>query len=588
MGYLFLFAAFTNYYILPYNHSLIASVSGSVAEYRISRKFFHKNFPVPPAKWAMIEVDVSYFKRYALDEHYLMMGFYTTHDPVDIKKQCIHTRFGQLRNKLLFPTMGTNNGLARPLRCDNNGGFQGSTFHCKVEIPIQDYIPRNFSFSFGFPCDWINSFAYRWLPCFSDLHYNITIHVTNETTCYKLPVGHVCHSYMQFGAYPNLVEEGRIFTYFEPDPSCLGFMELKFFCYLFITKCDPESNQMIPPCKEMCYDYLDACILPTRHVKYINCEYLPSMNENVPCFYETTGCNASPPSVEKATVTMHLKRDNYLLYAVAEYNCHEGFKMKGCKKVRCRFDELWSKPPECLPKSLLTTNRIETKTEPSATAEAESTVVSLTTSINKAMIKLNADSSGTIKLTVHFLVVALLLILLVLLLVMVAVRYKIQLKRARKLGLKRRKGMIDIEMKEIEVPLVQERRKDPQAASPMPRKRPFDATIFYHFDTDDDFFINQLLPELEEKRDFKLCIHSRNFVPGRDIKDNIEEAIESSNSAVFVMSQGFVDSMWCKEEFTHCYIENMKDAAFNLFVIMMQPADTLVNMSNYMKTFFSK
>ena len=30
----------------------------------------------------------------------------------------------------------------------------------------------------------------------------------------------------------------------------------------------------------------------------------------------------------------------------------------------------------------------------------------------------------------------------------------------------------------------------------------------------------------------------------------------------------------------------MKDAAFNLFVIMMQPADTLVNISNYMKTFF--
>ena len=53
------------------------------------------------------------------------------------------------------------------------------------------------------------------------------------------------------------------------------------------------------------------------------------------------------------------------------------------------------------------------------------------------------------------------------------------------------------------------------------------------------------------------------------------------------MSQGFVDSMWCKKEVTHCYIENMKDAAFNLFVIMMQPADTLVNLSNYMKTFIA-
>ena len=122
---------------------------------------------------------------------------------------------------------------------------------------------------------------------------------------------------------------------------------------------------------------------------------------------------------------------------------------------------------------------------------------------------------------------------------------------------------------------------------PVKRKREFDATVFYHLDTDDDFVINHLLPELEETRDFKLCIHSRNFIPGRDIKGNIEEAIEGSNSAVIVMSQGFVDSMWCKEEFTHCYIENMKDAAFNLFVIMMQPADTLDNISPYMKTFFA-
>ena len=31
----------------------------------------------------------------------------------------------------------------------------------------------------------------------------------------------------------------------------------------------------------------------------------------------------------------------------------------------------------------------------------------------------------------------------------------------------------------------------------------------------------------------------------------------------------------------------MKDAAFNLFVIMMQPAEILVNISPYMKTFIA-
>ena len=120
----------------------------------------------------------------------------------------------------------------------------------------------------------------------------------------------------------------------------------------------------------------------------------------------------------------------------------------------------------------------------------------------------------------------------------------------------------------------------------VPRNRAFDACVLYHFDSDDIYVLDTILPELEENRNFKLYTHSRNFTPGRDIKDNIEAAIEDSNSAILLMSQGFVDSIWCKEEFTHCYIENMNDPAFHLFVIMMQPADTLVNTSNYMKTFF--
>ena len=150
-------------------------------------------------------------------------------------------------------------------------------------------------------------------------------------------------------------------------------------------------------------------------------------------------------------------------------------------------------------------------------------------------------------------------------------------------------GMIrfqmQVDVKEMDEPLKAFRRKEVPVY--MKRNREFDPFVLYHFDSDDDFVISHILPQLEENRGFKLFIHSRNFTPGRDIKDNIEEAIEGSNSAIIIMSQRFVDSMWCKEEFTHCYIENMKDAAFNLFVIMMQPADTLVNISPYMKTFFA-
>ena len=94
-------------------------------------------------------------------------------------------------------------------------------------------------------------------------------------------------------------------------------------------------------------------------------------------------------------------------------------------------------------------------------------------------------------------------------------------------------------------------------------------------------------PELEENHDppFNLCIHSRDFHPGLRIFDNIQKAIVTSNSAIMVMSQAFVNSIWCKAEFEQCFMENLNDPAFKLFVIMMQPANTLVNLTEYIRTF---
>ena len=53
------------------------------------------------------------------------------------------------------------------------------------------------------------------------------------------------------------------------------------------------------------------------------------------------------------------------------------------------------------------------------------------------------------------------------------------------------------------------------------------------------------------------------------------------------MSLDYVNSLWCKEEFEQYYLENMKDPAFKLFVIMMQPVDTLDISNNYIKCFIS-
>ena len=53
------------------------------------------------------------------------------------------------------------------------------------------------------------------------------------------------------------------------------------------------------------------------------------------------------------------------------------------------------------------------------------------------------------------------------------------------------------------------------------------------------------------------------------------------------MSHAYVDSPWCKDEFEGCYVENLEDPAFKLFVIMIQPVNSLVNTNEYMKSFFA-
>ena len=349
--FLFLFAVFTQWQC---THSRTASVSGDVYGW-----YYHRKFPVPPAKWAIIEVDVH--KGGSL---WPIIGIFTTKHSVDIGRQCIHTRYGQLGNKLLFPTLVPYRGYSRSLTCDS------SYRHCTGIIRIQDYTPRSFSFSFGLPCYLFDQIRFSGDIPFQGLHYTMTIHVKNKITCHKLPVEDVCHSYMQFGAYPNLVGEGQMHNYLEPLPSCLLELQLEaeFLCYLFTHKCDPESNQIIPPCKEMCYEYIFLCesrlkyLKLWKHWKHIDCSYLPSKNKEIPCFYEPIACWGTPPRVKHGILLTDFRNiGSHYLPATVEYHCHEGFKMKGNKTIACTSDGHWSTPPQCLPKPTTTTHQTETK-----------------------------------------------------------------------------------------------------------------------------------------------------------------------------------------------------------------------------------
>ena len=61
-----------------------------------------------------------------------------------------------------------------------------------------------------------------------------------------------------------------------------------------------------------------------------------------------------------------------------------------------------------------------------------------------------------------------------------------------------------------------------------------------------------LLLQLEERQGLNLCLHERDFIPGRNIVDNIVDCVQSSKKVLMVFSRHFVLSQWCQFELAFC------------------------------------
>ena len=126
-------------------------------------------------------------------------------------------------------------------------------------------------------------------------------------------------------------------------------------------------------------------------------------------------------------------------------------------------------------------------------------------------------------------------------------------------------------------------RSERKASSEKTSTRVKENDAFVCYESDDRSFVyDTIFPALEENRynPFKLHIADRDFLVGVSIFDNLARAIETSNSAIIIMSQAFLDSVWSMEEFRQCYFENLENPAFKLLIIMMQPEHSLKTTSN--------
>ena len=408
------------------------TISGSVSD---DVEFIYKTFPVQSSMGASIEVDVYY--PHNSSTPYPILGIYTTRDHVNVKVKCAFKRYGQLGNYNLHPGITMDLYESEPLNCHVDNTI--NTIHCTGK----DFKPRHFSFSFGFQC----------FNCFScslrGLSYNLKIYgQTNETHCLAMSprTANTCYTYSQYGVFPNLLGHMNI----DIDPrdfkfECLDHV-IPFICYVYLPKCDPVSKQVIHPCREMCHDYLNTCGNILGEIR--DCNYLPSSNGDIPCIHHLVRCTA-PPIVENATVVS--------TNDTAEYSCSEGFTLVGNKTVTCKSLRLWSAPPQCL--------LIEGKSKPSPDTKSGSTLfVSVLTAL----------------LSVY---------LLIILIIIIVVICKIRSKARRIHGVNGDQMQADMELNEIDEPL----RHLATNEAHLKRNREFDAFVLYHFDSDNDFVMNDLV-----------------------------------------------------------------------------------------------
>ena len=509
----------------------VYSISAFMISGRINENttFFYRVFQTCPSKLVTMEYNVTY-KKYPLVNFPVSLKIYTTQNHSDLQTKCIGSHYGQLRNEEFWIPLGPRLKPYKQTKCVEK--YQ--EIHYSGKITIQDYISKKLAFSVGYQCRKRNAFSVEGLA----FKFMITDQ-SNSTNCIKtnnIFSGFFKYNY-DYTSSVNLIgidfdlmkEISMQLTRFGPLldgdlMSCYKHFYEVLF-YVLIPKCDPQSKIITHACKDACQDFRNAC---RDQLFYL------LRHKRIKWF----------PKKEEKDITDTL---------ISFMNCNY-LPSKSCfyKPVSCGV------PPN-VPNAWATngsynvTSTIEYSCQDERFhIEGNKTIECLFSGNWTKPPRCMKREKSTSPL---FIVLPLLV------------------------------GSIFVYF----VGLLIVRCKNRKQQIHLIRTKDYDAFVCYAYEGNDLQFAEETVRiQLEEEHQFKLCIHRRDFLAAWDIMWNINNAIKNSNSAIIVMSQDYINSLWCKEEFEQCYFEHMKDPAFKLFVIMMQPVEDLEHISVYMEKFFSQ
>ena len=468
---------------LSVTHS--AHVSGAITE---SVTFFYRKLPVAPSVRATIEFSVSH-QIGTINYKYPSMGIYTKYPTVNIEKRCSDVTYGQLRNENLHPHLRV--GRYRTTACELS---EADTVNCRGKVTVQDYIPSHFYSTFRFLCNKIIL-----LSSLQGLTYNIsfTKQSNNTSGCIKYSekfYTKVCSRLYHQTSLPNLIGDeslDQILEYFDLykaykttsifEGRCYQHLE-KIACYTIFPKCDPITRQMTYPCRETCWDVKEACL-----------QKLFYMAEKLVSKYDWDGA-----FLGKRNSSMEMDCD-YLLSVNSSVPCFY-------KPVTC------DSPPD-VPNGMQILNITQKSAYELHDVVQYACVNEAFEMIGKSNTTClySGEWSRPSPRCIHHVINSLHPLLVVLPILVIYFTVYMGLAFCTCCSQTKHQNLR--------------------------RTREYDAFVCYCYEGQYPDFAEKIVPqELEEKRDFKLCIHRQDFKAGWDIKWNIMNAIWNSNSAIIIMS----------------------------------------------------
>ncbi len=393
-----------------------------------------------------------------------------------------------------------------------NCSLQNDMYHCAMDSQTLSYEPKQRWLVFSYLCGQDKSLQ--------GLQFDYRATARNTTQCIPIEseTSFGCDKFYQFTAFPNvfgMASQNKLLSHQShiesllQDHSCHQHLHY-MICQAIFSQCpngttdeNHSVSHLTTVCPQMCREVLQACAntqLLVTFAPHANCDYYISTREQDDCVLWPVTCNL-PPGIPNGDIKDGLNFNvTYRPNSTVQYHCHSGFKLVGNKISTCQLSGNWTSPPQC--------------------------IIDKSTTIIKGTVAAGVSA---------------------LLLISIAV-YAHSVWR-RKQEQMRTKNYFENQPKDK-------------------RKRTFDSFLCFagSFDNemgneaDHNFAINILLPELEVNTDppLKLLIQLRDFGLGTLISENIQKAINNSNSAVILMSQAYIDSDWCRDEFEVCLFVTAK------------------------------